>query len=430
MSSPSVTGGTTNIQLQTSLAAGDEVELEVDGADGSQLTTLTGMAAADGSVGFMGVSVPAPGVTLHATGHGLCGIGRASIAVSATGSIVGSACTLALSPAPEANAYYAATGIAGVLSSLSDPDPETPGYQTTVQVTTLPGWTAELFETAQATTAVDGTASGLPDDVSLGMVTAAADGIAAKPVSVADGQIGFYAICHGPSGNDLASAPTMVLADTTPPGCALTAPPPGATLTPGFDTDGVPKNATWLLDVTGHAGDDDVAGEPVTLMTGVPGGPLTAVPVADADANGTTTTMVTLIPGSAPSMYEIDLQMRDHAGNTCAIMQPYDVEPKGCDIQVVSPTTTVTQDADPIQDGVQVDIELKVSKACVSRMVSATCDHGSPSSFPDSTGIVHLTETVCQTEPCHAQDACTFHVTRANGVTSQVPATIVFSDVE
>src|ERR1700759_2317100 len=59
-------GVQTDVHLRTSLEAGDLVTLEVLSEDGTSLGTMTEPAAADGSVVFTAVSVPAPRVVLRA----------------------------------------------------------------------------------------------------------------------------------------------------------------------------------------------------------------------------------------------------------------------------------------------------------------------------------------------------------------------------
>lgn len=295
-------GVQTEVHVRTSLREGDVVELEVLAPAGAVLESMSEPVAADGSVVFSGVSVPSPRVGLRAIGRGLCGEGRDEITVDV---LAGADCTVQLDPEPEHNDYFAPLG---VLSTRSDPDPVTPGYQTTVRVLTRPGWTTEIFRT-------------LTDEQSLMVAVADASGVTALPVTVLDGRVGFRATCRG-AGTQLASLTTTVIADTTPPSCELVAPAPGATITPALDmnhdlADGI------QLQTVGHADGSDVAGESATLAIGPEGSAATEVPASDTDDAGMTSASPTLAPPSTPAAYDFALTMRDHAGNTCASLASY-----------------------------------------------------------------------------------------------------------
>ncbi len=401
-----------DVHLTSSLSAGEQVDLAIIADDGTPLATMTAPADADGNVTFTAVSMPPPHVVLSATAKATCGIGRASLALDVTGT---PACQLSLAPTPEASAYYSPIG---VLSSVTDPDQTAPGYQATVQVATLPDWTAEIFE-APVADAPPGTSS-LPAGVSLGMITAAANGVASQAVTVGDGAVGFSAVCRGPGAAQLTSPTTTVLADTTPPACAITAPADGATITPRYDVD--PLAAGWQLPIAVHAGGDDVAGEPVVVAISAQDLTTSTVAMPAADATGASAGTAT-IPAAA-GMWGLGLVMRDHAGNRCSTTQTYDVEPDGCDIELISPTA-VSVDADRSQPGVQINMRIQVSAGCAGQAVSAVCGRDKPSTYPVN-GIALLTETVCASEPCHAVTLCRFQVTNAAGITSYVPAAIAF----
>jgi hypothetical protein len=295
-------GVQTEVHIRTSLREGDVVELDVLDPAGIALEAMLQPVAADGSAVFTGVSVPTPRVVLRAIGRGICGEGRDEITVDV---LAGADCTVQLDPEPEQNAYFAPLG---VLSTRSDPDPVSPGYQTTVRVVTRPGWTTELFQTTTA-------------EQSLMVAIAGGDGVTTLPVTVEDGRVGFRATCRGP-GTQLASPTTTVIVDTTPPTCELVAPAPGATITPALDAnhdlgDGI------QLQTVGHADGSDVAGESATLAINPAGGAVTAVPASDTDDAGMTSASPTLAPPSTPAAYDFALTMRDHAGNTCASLASY-----------------------------------------------------------------------------------------------------------
>src|SRR5262245_27948181 len=129
----SAPGVQTDVHVQTSLQDGDVIVLDVFLADGSLLEQVS-TTVTDGAATFAGISVAAPRVVLRATGHGTCGEGHDEITVDV---VAGAPCALRLAPGPEHNPHYAPLD---VLSTRSDPDPLSTGYQATVVVDTLPGW--------------------------------------------------------------------------------------------------------------------------------------------------------------------------------------------------------------------------------------------------------------------------------------------------
>src|SRR4029079_11838006 len=152
-------GVQTEIQVRSSLREGEIVVLDVLDPDGAELGRYAEPVDRDGNIAFAGVSVPTPRVTLRASGRGTCGEAHDEITIDV---IASADCAVRLDPEPEHNAHFAPLG---VLSTRSDPDPVTPGYQTTLRVQTRPGWTAEIIETttserslAIVTTGSDGTA--------------------------------------------------------------------------------------------------------------------------------------------------------------------------------------------------------------------------------------------------------------------------------
>lgn len=403
-------GVQTDVHIRTSLQAGDLVTLEVFAEDGTSLGTIAAPAAADGSVSFTGVSVPAPRAVLRATGRGTCGEGRDEITVDV---LPGAACAVQVTPDPEVNQFYAPRG---VLNQHSDPDPATPGYQATVRVVTRPGWRAELFRTTTS-------------EQSLGVITADDQGIAALPVTVLDGQVELRATCRG-AGTELASPALTLFADTTAPTCDLIAPIAGTTITPALDdnrdfTDGI------QLAITVHADGADVAGEPVMLTIGAPdGSPLPlAAPASDTDAGGASMASASFPPSATPAEYALVLVMRDHAGNVCTTTGTYDVVYTGCAIGVTSPVAPVTHDIDGASgNGLQADITLAVDPTCAGRMVTSTCGASSPNGIVDPGGSVTLRADICAISPCRTQVDCTFQVSNAIGIPTSASTTVVFDD--
>ncbi|HWO27136.1 MAG TPA: integrin alpha [Kofleriaceae bacterium] len=100
-----------------------------------------------------------------------------------------------------------------------------------------------------------------------------------------------------------------------------------------------------------------------------------------------------------------------------------------CSIAVVSPTTTVTADANPAAAGSQVDIQLAVDTACAGRMVTSTCGGGAPQGVVPADGRLTLRADLCDGSPCEVRSTCTFHVSTSQGVASQATAMIAFDDL-
>jgi hypothetical protein len=310
-------GVQTQIRVRTSLRELEMVTLEVEDADGATLGTYTRRVASDGSALFSDIAVSAPRVTLHATARGTCGEGDDEITVEVT---AGAGCEVRIEPAPETSEHFAPLG---VLSTHSDPDPVTPGYQATVRVVMREGWTAELLERRSREDQDDQrereALESSAEERSLGTLAAGGDGTASMPVTLRDGEVGFRATCQGPT-SSAASPLIRAVVDTTPPTCEIVAPVPGAVITPALDAnldlgDGI------QLRMVGHAGGGDVAGE-AALMTIAPSGgsqgsEQIAVPASDADDAGMTVASATLETAAAPASYHFALTMRDHAGNTC-----------------------------------------------------------------------------------------------------------------
>jgi hypothetical protein len=296
-------GVQTSIRVRTSLAVGDVITLEIADMTGTVQSTVKRAVGVDGIAAFDYVTVPAPRTVLRATGSGLCGIGRDEIAVDVP---VGAACDVQVVPEPDVNAYYAP---AGVLAVRSDPDPVTPGFQSVVRVATRPGWLAELFAITDR-------------ERSLGALLAEDDGLARWPVTLADGRIGLRATCRG-DGAVVASPVTVVVADTAPPSCQITAPAPGVTLTSDWDENHDLRDG-FQIAVTGHAADTDVGGEPVALTITQAGG-------AGGNMAGTTnragavTVPATFAPTITPATFDVSLTMHDHAGNACTSVASYQV---------------------------------------------------------------------------------------------------------
>ena len=375
---PVAAGVQADIRVRTSLSEGELVTLEVLDANGDATSTARQPVDPDGYVVFSATSVDTPRTTLHAFATSVCGEGSDQVSIDV---LAGADCQLTLIPAPETNAHYAPLR---VLSTLTDPDPDTDGYQTTVAISTRPGWTVELFSNPGS------------GEQSLGTKVAEPNGIATFPGTLADGQVSFRASCTN-GGISAASLATTVLVDTTRPTCTFASPSAGSTITPAFDqnndlSDGV------QLEIASHIGGSDVSGEPSSVtITPAGGTPTTAIGTAVA-ADGSTTAATTLAPATTPATFAFVLQAQDHAGNVCTSTQSFDVVYDGCDLTIVSPTAPVTVDADANpSNGSQANVTLQVAPACVGRTVTSTCGNGG---VVPAGGALTLRADVCSTSPC------------------------------
>jgi hypothetical protein len=70
-------GVQTNVDVESSLLAGDRVTLEVLDESGASLATMSRTVDAGGGARFEFVTLPAPRAVLRASGHGVCGTTRA-----------------------------------------------------------------------------------------------------------------------------------------------------------------------------------------------------------------------------------------------------------------------------------------------------------------------------------------------------------------
>jgi len=297
-------GVQTNVDVESSLLAGDHVTLEVLDESGASLDTMSRTVDTGGGARFEFVTLPVPRAVLRASGRGICGTAHAEVMVDVP---VAATCELAVAPAPETAAYYAPFG---VLNLHSDPDPLTPGYQTTVRVASRPGWVVDIMRTA----------AGSSGERPVGMFIAGGDGMTSAPVTLPDGWVTFRAICRG-DGRELV-APTMtLLADTTAPSCALVSPAPGSTVK---DDDHDLGNGVQMT-LTGRSGDPDVSGEPVNVTMIDGRGAVAATMAMTADDKGIASGQVTLVPASLPARYQVMFTMRDHAGNACTAVGAYTV---------------------------------------------------------------------------------------------------------
>jgi FG-GAP repeat len=411
-SSPTMDGVQTDVHVRSTLAQGDALTLTVTDFGGATVSTTTATADATGNAVFVDVTLPSGKSTVTVRAMNGCGSDSDSVSLDV---VAGSECALAIAPAPADNAFYAPLK---VLAAAADPDPATPGFQATINVSTVTGWSSELFVTGP-----DGQETSAGSKV-------AADSAAAFPLTLAEGRTSVRAVCHDPStGGSSASTTSSVLVDTVAPTCAVAQPAPGSTITPAYDADGDLGNGIQLT-VAGSVDGADVMGEAATFTVIAPDGSHVDLAGSALDGAGASTAAATLAPGTTPATYSIELRSQDHAGNACTpAHDDYKVVYNGCDIQVTQPTGPVTSDADHSPgNGAQLDAALTVATACAGRTVTTDCGVGTATATVPASGMLTMRLTACATDPCDVSESCTFKVTNADGVQTSAGLSLVFDD--
>jgi hypothetical protein len=296
-----------DVDVESSLLAGDKLTLDVLDESGASRETLTRTVGADGGARFDFVTLPRPRAVLRASGHGMCGVAHDEVMVDVPPPI---SCDLAVSPAPVAAPFYAPFG---VLNLKTDLDPVRPGLQTQVQVGSVPGWTVEILRTS----------TGMVGERSLGMFVVGADGLVRAPITLPDGWATLRAECRAP-GKMLGSSVLTVRVDTAPPRCQLVSPAPGTTIT--WDDDHDPRDGVQFA-LTARSPDRDVSGEPVSVAIVDSRGITVSTSTSTMGMDGTVSDEMTVIPLTAPARYSAALTMHDHAGNACVAVASYSVLP-------------------------------------------------------------------------------------------------------
>jgi len=405
-SDPAAPGMQTSIRVRTSLGEGEQVTLEVFEGDVA-LATATALTDVNGTAIFADVTVVNPSSRIRASISVFCGDADDEIVVPVA---LGSSCSLAFSPTPDASDFYAP---ARVYSTLTDPDPSTLGFQATAVVIADPDATVEIFEN---------TGNG---EQSLGVFTAGITGVVEVAHTLLDGAHTFRAFCT--RGQTAAvSVPISIFADTTRPTCAFTSPAPGTTITPAFDNNLDLSDGIQLL-VTAQVLGGDTETEPTTLSVAPLGGAATAVSSTKIDSSGLAGGFVTLDPETSPATFTFGFTARDHARNECSVAHDYNVVLDGCDLVVTAPTSPVSTDAAPGVAGSQLDVTLQISTACIGRTVTSDCGDD-PSGVVAADGTVTLRPTLCATSPCETSELCTFTVSTPDGVATTTSAPLGFDD--
>ncbi|MEZ4401534.1 MAG: Ig-like domain repeat protein [Kofleriaceae bacterium] len=396
---PNLDGVQADVVVKSTFGGDAEVVLTVADGAGQMMATLTGTTDRDGNVTFADVTIPAGGATLRAAADaGVCGSDSDEVTVSVLG---GGDCAVDFVTAPVDNPFYAPLQ---VWNAAADSDAATPGFQGDVIVRARAGEQAKLFLSAP----------GVPE-MEIGAGAIGDTGEARLPISAPEGQVNLRAECGvAASVGSRSSSVTSVFVDTVAPTCAMVAPTPGTSITPGLDANGDLSDGIQLT-LRGGVTGGDTAGEAANFVVTDPAGnptTLTGSPIASDES----TADASFAPATSPAMYAVRFEAADHAGNTCAVDQPYRVVLAGCTLEILAPTAVVTVDADGDgSNGAQVDIDVS-SPACAGLTVTSDCGLDSPATTLDAGGAGTLRATVCAGVPCEASQLCTLSVTSTDGI--------------
>jgi hypothetical protein len=404
-------GVQTDVRIRSTVGGGVEVRLEVLDGGGAVLVTRTGTTDARGDLTLRDVDLPPGAARLRAAvDAGECGHDEDEVAIAVT---AGEGCQLAIRQTPLDIDYYAPIR---VLNRSIDPEPDSPNFQADLDIAADPGAQVELFVIAGDTGV----------ETSAGTAAADASGQAHFALSLAQGRQALRAVCRS-GALTRASLTTTVFVDTEAPSCALTAPAPGSTLTPGLDENGDLDDGLQITLLALIAG-DDTAGEAATFAVTVDGVE-TVLAGSPVTASGVSSAQATFAPATVPASAQIRLTGRDHADNECEVVEPYPIVYDGCAIAVAAPTGTVTSDADGDPDnGAQVAVTLQVDPACAGQTVTSLCGLNDPAGPVAGDGSLTLVVDWCGAVPCDREASCTFSVTSPDGITTTAATTIHYDD--
>ncbi len=381
-----------SIRVRTSLDAGEMVTLVA--SNNTTSFDATALTDADGVAIFENVTVDGPEIRLHASVSVFCGDADDELVVPVDVAVATS-CILTFAPAPEASSFYAP---ARIYNTLTDPDPNAPGYQAKAIVNTDPGASVEIFD----------------NELSLGSFDAGIDGFVEIDHTLSDGLHAYRAFCtHGTTA--AISAAVSIFSDTTPPTCSFAVPAPGTTITPTIDNNLDLSDGIQVLVLAQVVG-DDIEDEPTTLTVTPQGGSATAVASSTIDSDGRAGGFTTL---TTPSTFTFEFTASDHAQNVCTAIEDYVVTFDTCDLVITAPTAPLTADADGNPaNGSQVDITVQGSAECVGQTVTSDCGTNQPTGVIPAGGELTLRADWCATSPCEQTATCTLSVSGTSASTS------------
>ncbi len=389
------------VRVQTNLTNGAEVGLMVTSTTGS--TPYTETADANGVATFTNITVGEGEFTLDATAaDSTCGNANTSITATAADTI---ACLPTLREGGVTTDFY---GSVLVLNQSLDTNASQQDFQGNIDVATLAGYQVSIIVTDPATGTETTIAQGAADTT--GTLSAAA--------TLPQGIVSIRAECINSSGNiQLASTPLTFRVDTEAPSCQLTAPAASAVVLPTDDTDNDASNGTQFV-FSGEVTGDDVEGEVPSFAFDS-----TVLDGSAIDSSGASSVTVTL---SNDGSFQATFTAQDRAENTCSASNDFSYASQGCSITFVSPTTTVSSDANSnASDGVQVAVDLQVdSGLCDGETITLDCGLGESATTVPAGGATQIEVTVCDQAECDVSQTCTASVTSTQGFPTTQTATI------
>ncbi len=268
-----------------------------------------------------------------------------------------------------------------VLRIEHDEDPSSPGVQVALSLSSAPDWKLALT----------GRAPGAAEVEILLERTVPSDGISRVVADLGSGTLVLGLSCSSPKGAaTIRGAELSVYSDALAPVCSIEEPGADTLLGTPLDLDSDPANGTQVA-LVGQVEGEDVAGQEATWsVDGV------VVDEAMVGEQGQVGGELTL---RSSGTYEISLEARDVAGNTCISRQEHRY-----DSTIIGPVTglslldpelacggTVGGDADlgpapGVQIGVFVD-----SPTAEVRAVEITTSGGTRQQFTDPTGAAIVT---------------------------------------
>ena len=410
---PRTDGIQQDVTVKSTFPRGAEVTLTVSDSADAVVQTLTGTTDADGNVLFADVTIPGDGATLKVEADaGQCGSDSDTVTVTMIG---GGDCALEFATPPVPSSFYAPLDVWNV---ETDADHTSTGYQGDAIVKARAGEQVKLYLSAPGVPETEVAAGTVGDTNQVNLA-----------ISAPEGQVNLRAECGAADGvTPRSSGVTSIFVDTVAPTCAMVAPTPGTSVTPGLDansdlTDGI------QLTLRGNGDGGDGAGEAASFTITGPGGGTTALVGTDRDTAGDSTADATFDPATSPADYSVRFATTDHAGNGCQVDQPYHVVLAGCTITVSAPTGTVTTDADgDATNGAQVDIVASAPE-CAGRAITSDCGDNDPGGTIAAGGGVTLRATVCASTPCEASEMCTLRVTSADGIETTAGVALAYDDL-
>ncbi|MCG8418779.1 MAG: integrin alpha [Proteobacteria bacterium] len=401
-----------DIPVRSNLGEGDTVVLVLLDSSGAELASQTTQSDANGDARFSNVTLPDGVTRARVTGETAeCGSNSEEIALDV---LVGKdGCGFTVREQPIDDPDFAPLGL---LNSAIDAEPNTVGFQATLDVVTLAGFRAEAIA-INSTTATE---------TSLGIATADDAGAAALSVTLDEGQQALYVVCRSSAGTATAAAPSQFfVVDTEAPACDLSVPADGVAIIPAMDiNDALGDTQIALTASVAEASRSEVEVDGVTFSVNGD----TPIAGSQLDQDGKSTTEYTFVVDGS---YEIEIVVPDVAGNRCVVKRSHTYVTQGClPVTLTSPLAPVTTDKNGNPgDGIQLDLVVDVdSSQCTPDRVETDCGSGAVAPAPSSGGGVTLEITICDQAVCEVVDNCTVSVFDSNGIQTDQAVIVVFDN--